>query len=265
MPIFSKLFELLPDAEDLLNLEPEELAGPLLVSLEGREEINPQGIIGYDNMRWEIEEGSSRRNPNLNYPYEHREKVLFALMEAWQWLEREGFVASRPTDLARAKDLSSRTTYFVTRRGQKIETPEALEAYRKANLLPKAQLHPVIAQKVWSIFLQGDYDTAVFQAFKQVEVAVREAGGYTKKDYGKTLMSKAFQAEKGDLTDPNQPESEREARYFLFAGAIGAYKNPSSHRDVEITAEEAAEVIIFASHLLWIVDTCEERTSNPST
>ena len=29
MPIFSKLFEILPDAEQLLNLEPEELAGPL--------------------------------------------------------------------------------------------------------------------------------------------------------------------------------------------------------------------------------------------
>ena len=264
MPIFSKLFEILPDAEDLLNLEPEELAGPLLVSLENRDEIIPEGIIGYDNMKWEIDR-SERSIPNLNYPYEHREKVLFALMEAWQRLEREGFVAPRPTNLARTKVMGSATTYFVTQRGEKIETPEALESYRKANLLPKAQLHPVIAQKVWSIFLQGDYDTAVFQAFKQVEVAIREAGGYTKKDYGKTLMSKAFQAEKGDLTDPNQPESEREARYFLFAGAIGAYKNPSSHREVEITAEEAAEVIIFASHLLRIVDACEERISNSST
>ena len=263
MPIFSKLFEILPDAEDLLNLEPEELAGPLLVSLEGREEINPQGIIGYDNMRWEIEEGSSRRNPNLNYPYEHREKVLFALMEAWQWLEREGFVASRPTDLARAKDLSSRTTYFVTRRGQKIETPEALEAYRKANLLPKAQLHPVIAQKVWSLFLQGDYDTAVFQAFKQVEVAVRKAGGYEENDRGTDLMRKAFNVDTGNLTDQSRLPAVKQAMSDFLAGAIGLYKNPSSHHEVEFAPEEAAEIIIIASHLLRIVDSCAERTSNP--
>ena len=84
----------------------------------------------------------------------------------------------------------------------------------------------------------------------------------TKGDYGKPLMSKAFQAEKGDLTDTNQPELEREARYFLFAGAIGAYKNPGSHREVEITAEEAAEVIIFASHLLRIVDSCKQPEAN---
>ena len=263
MPIFSKLFEILPDAEDLLNLEPEELAGPLLVSLENRDEIIPEGIIGYDNMKWEIEKGSSRSIPNLNYPYEHREKVLFALMEAWQWLEREGFVASRPTDLARVKDLSSRTTYFVTRRGQKIETPEALEAYRKANLLPKAQLHPIIAQKVWSNFLQGDYDTAVFQAFKQVEVAVRNAGNYEETDIGVPLMRKAFHADTGNLTNPNQQPAEKEAIAHLFAGAIGYCKNPSSHRDVDITAEEAAEVIIIASHLLRIVDACAERTANP--
>ena len=69
---------------------------------------------------------------------------------------------------------------------------------------------------VWSIFLQGDSDTAVFQAFKQVEVAVRKAGGYTKKDYGKPLMSKAFQAGKGDLTDPNQPESERSSLFSVY-------------------------------------------------
>ena len=262
MPMFSKLFEMLPDAEDLLNLEPEGLAGPLLVSLEGREEILPEGIISYDDMVREIDR-SARSNPNLNYPYEHREKVLFALMEAWQWLEREGFVAPRPTNLARVKVMSSATTYFVTRRGQKIETPEALESYRKANLLPKAQLHPVIAQKVWSIFLQGDYDTAVFQAFKQVEVAVREAGGYEENDRGTDLMRKAFHVNNGNLTDKSRLPAVKQAMSDFLAGAIGLYKNPSRHHEVEFAPEEAAEIIIIASHLLGIVDFCEERTSNP--
>ena len=135
--MFSKLFEILPDAEDLLNLEPEELAGPLLVSLENRDEILPEDIIGYNHMRWEIEKGSSRRNPNLNYPHGSRDKGLFALMEAWQWLEREGFVAPRPMNLARSKGGLVGTTYFVTRRGQRVETSDDLEFYRKADLLPK--------------------------------------------------------------------------------------------------------------------------------
>lgn len=249
MEIFSKLFEILPDAEHLLSLEPEDLAGPLLVSLEGMEQINPEGIISYDIM-----EGVIERDSNLKYPHGCRDKVLFALMEAWQWLEREGFVARSPTNLARSRGMGSSTTYFVTRRGRKIETRETLEAYRKANLLPKQQLHPIIAQKVWSIFLQGDYDTAVLQAFKQVEVAVREAGYYADTEFGVTLMRNAFHTENGPLTDSSQQEAEKQARSDLFAGAIGSYKNPSSHRNVEITAEEAVEIIILASHLLRIVD-----------
>ena len=49
--MWSKLFEMLPDAEHLLSLSAEELAGPLLVSLEDREQIKPNQVISYSNMR----------------------------------------------------------------------------------------------------------------------------------------------------------------------------------------------------------------------
>ena len=35
---------------------------------------------------------------------------------------------------------------------------------------------------------------------------------------------------------------------------MGAYRNPSSHHNIEYAPEEAAEIIIIASHLLRIVD-----------
>ena len=123
-----------------------------------------------------------------------------------------------------------------------------------ASDLLEHEFHPAISSKVWSFFSHGAYDTAVFEAFKQVEIAVRKAGGYAEADIGVKLMRKAFNVKNGDLTDPEQQESEKEARFFLFVGAIGAYKNPGSHRDVEITAEEAIEMIAFASYLLRIVD-----------
>lgn len=264
--MFSKLFEMLPDAEDLLSLSAEELAGPLLVSLENREQINLEDEITPKSIEGEIENGINRNNLNFfNYPYKSHEGVLFALMEAWQCLLSEGFVAPRPANLRSTTGMSQNTTYFVTRRGQKIQTLEDFQAYRKADLLRKHQLHPIIADKVWSIFAQGSYGTAVLEAFKQVEIAVRDAGDYDETDYGTNLMRKAFHADDSKLTDKKQQESEKQARYFLFAGAIGAYKNPSSHREVEFAPEEAAEIIIIASHLLRIVDTCEERTSTPST
>ena len=249
--MFPKLLEILPDAASLFSLEPEELAGPLLVSLEGSQQVNPWSTISHDYLSRSLQAKTELRQ---KYPPRHDDEILFRLMEAWQWLEREGFVAPRPTDLSRTRSMGMPTTYFVTRRGQTIETPEALEAYRKANLLPQRQLHPIIAQKVWATFLRGDYDIAVFQGFKEVEIAVRQTGGYTNADYGVDLMRKAFHVQTGNLTDFNQQNSERQSRSDLFAGAIGSYKNPSSHQNVNVTAEEAVEVIILASHLLRIVD-----------
>ena len=124
--------------------------------------------------------------------------------------------------------------------------------------LSKLELHPVITQKVLPIFEKGIYDSAVFQAFKQVEVAVRETGGYTKDIYGDTLMRTAFHHETGNLTDEDQSESERKGKSHLFAGAIGLYRNPSGHHEVEFAPEEAAEIMIIASHLLRIVDSCNQ-------
>lgn len=247
--IFPKLFEMLPNADDLLSLEPEELAGPLLISLEGSQAITPETIISHEDMKYYI-----RGDLEQKYPFKSRNEVLFALMEAWQWLEREGFVAPRPTNLVGSTTIAYTTQYFVTRRGQRIETPDTLAAYRKSNLLPKGQLHPIIAQKVWSMFLQGNYDPAVLQAFKEVEIAVREAGNYPEADHGMPLMRKAFDKDTGNLTDTNQHSSEQEAIAHLFAGAMGYCRNPLGHREVNLTAEEAVEMIFLASCLLRIVD-----------
>ena len=261
MPIFSKLFKHLPDADKLLSLEPEQLAGYLLVSLEGREEIMPEYLIKRDEME-KIIRRNSHINPKLNYSPDNYKEVLLALMEAWQCLLSEGFVAQKPTDLHTHR--TSTTKYFVTRRGKKIETLEDFKDYRKADLLLKHRLHPIIAEKVWFIFAQGSYDTAVFECFKQVEIAVREAGGYAENDRGTDLMRKAFNVDAGNLTDQSRLPAVKQAMSDFLAGAIGLYKNPSSHHEVEFAPEEAAEIIIIASHLLRIVDTCAERTSNAS-
>jgi uncharacterized protein (TIGR02391 family) len=101
----------------------------------------------------------------------------------------------------------------------------------------------------------GEYDVAAFLAMKAVEVAVRDASELDAGDVGTDLMRKAFDVDKGPLADLEAERSEREARSHLFAGAIGSYKNPGSHRDVDLNDPiEAAEIVLLANHLLRIVD-----------
>ena len=105
--------------------------------------------------------------------------------------------------------------------------------------------------------------TAVFQAFKEVEVAVRTAANYPDSLLGRDLMQKAFHPETGPLRDKALVSAERESEMFLFSGAIGHAKNPTSHRDVNLTRQDAARLIVFASHLLNLVEQRSSREEKP--
>jgi uncharacterized protein (TIGR02391 family) len=168
-------------------------------------------------------------------------------MEAWAWLETSGAIAQLPQQ----RD----GWFFVTRRGRELAQSSDTTVFTREQTLPRHLLHPRIEQKVWSAFLRGEYDSAVFEAFKQVEIAIRDAGGFPDTDIGVSLARKAFHPDTGPMTDISVVPAERQALSDLVAGALGSYKNPHSHRNVIISdASEAAEMVILASHLLKIVD-----------
>lgn len=238
-----------PDAETMLALEPEELAGYLLEFFQSIPEASRRRNVMY--LEW-LDGSSGRLDDKYNcYPDRFHEPISRALMEALSWLEREGLVAPWKPGC-----------YFITRRGQALKRRSDIEEFRKRAGFPKQILHPILVEKAWPAFLRGEYETAVFQAFKEVEVAVRTAGGFAPNDLGTDLMRKAFHSATGPLTDKTEPAGEPDALSHLFAGAIGRFKNPSSHRHVAITDPgETFEMLAFASHLLRIVD---DRKKSPT-
>jgi uncharacterized protein (TIGR02391 family) len=253
---FRPLSSLVPSAAELLALEIEELAGVMLIHLKSYEGVSgnsvyQNGLISPNNFLTTL--NSRAYGPNRNEPeYGGKQReVNRALMEAWAWLEKEGFLI---------RDVEQPATWFwMSRRGQRMTSREDFEAYSKASMLPKSQLHPLVAARVYPAFLRGEYDTAIFQAFREVEVEVRGAGGFADDLVGVNLMREAFKPAKnsnppGPLTDTSLPAAEQEGMAALFAGAILLYKNPQSHRNVPMHAPDASEVIGFASQLLRIVD-----------
>lgn len=231
MPTLKDIF---PDAKQVLTLTPEDLGGVLIELWQQRKETHQS--LAVDDFLYQLFPESGGRYPR---------EILLAMAEAMAWLANLGVIVRDPAQDARR--------FAVTRRGMRLKTRKDLEEFRKGKALPIELLQPGLAEKVHGLFVRGDYDVAVFQAFKEIEVAVRKAGGYSNEFYGKALMEMAFNPKEGPLRDKSAQSSEQQAEMFLFAGAMGHAKNPIVHREVKLSVESAARLILFASHLLGIV------------
>ena len=177
---------------------------------------------------------------------------LDALAEAWAWLESKALVAPAPAQ-------SSPEARIITRTGRRALASASLAEIQAAERIG-LDLHPRLEGKVRPLFLLGDYETAAFKAMKEVEVRVRELSGLSNDLIGVPLVRQAFNLADGPLTDQSHDKGERQARSDLFAGALGSFKNPTSHRAVTYQdPTEASEVILLADLLMRILDTVEAK------
>lgn len=242
MPTF---IELVPDVNDLLSLEVEDLAEIVL-------QVMPSVL--QNEIVWPGAVAESAYPPHgigPGYPVATRYRVRLAVAEALSWLENQGLLIVDP-------DQSGRFLRF-SRRGAAALKQGGVAAFRWGRSLPPELMHRKLTEKVRPQFLRGDYDVAVFQAFKIVEIAVRSAANALGAEFpdnavGTDLMRQAFRPRAGPLADRTLVFAEQEAVSALFAGAIGHAKNPSGHRETEISPMEAARLILFASYLLDLVE-----------
>lgn len=147
--------------------------------------------------------------------------------------------------------------YHPTKKGVQLKEEQFQRLVGKWTLAPSLLFHRLIIKKAYPSFRREEFDTAVFIAFKAVEVRVRELSKLPADLVGVPLMRQAFDVDKGPLSDPQLPRAERESLSHLFSGAIGCYKNPHSHREVELSFNEAFEMLLVATHLLQILDHTE--------
>ena len=209
-------------------MEPEELAGYLLKLFDGPDgyELHRHNFFVRDDLKQLYSEAARK-----------------VLMEAWMWLERELMIAPRV-------DLISGSGMFITRRGRKLLADDFTTYVQSTHVLPRDLLHPRIEKEAWPNFVRGRYDLAIFAAFREIETEVRRFCGYEAHIVGTDLMRRAFAPGTGPLAPTALPTAEQEALSHLFAGGIGYYKNPVSHRAVGMEPEQAAAILLFASHLM---------------
>ena len=179
--------------------------------------------------------------------------LLARVSDAWAWLEAHALIGPS------AQNPQTGNWQRRTALGHAAAAdPKAVEKIWAEDRLA-GDLHPSLASARTN-FALGDYETASFAAMKAVEVEVRRVGGLPNEVLGVPLMRKAFSPKDGVLTDPDAEGGEQQATADLFAGAIGAFKNPASHRTVMFEDPvEAAEVVQLADLLLRIVKRAEAR------
>lgn len=237
-----ELYTTIPDPDALLALEPEELGATILFLLRAR-----GGSFHPHSCMMEILSGGDLSRSTFDYPQSRRQEIAIAASEAFAWLGAQGLITSKPGDTG--------GWMILSRRARRFESEEDVRQFRMARSLNRDLLHSAIAEKVWLGFMRGDFAEAVFTAMRAVEIAVRESAGFPEGEHGVPMIRRAFHKDNGPLRDPGQEEAEREALMHLFAGAVGSYKNPHSHRNVPMEdAGEATEIVMLASHLLRIVD-----------
>lgn len=233
------------EAEKALSLPVEQLAMHLLRGFQR----------GGEQHRHNFLNGANQAYMHNDCSAQEAEEITRALAEAYDWLIIQGLLSGIP-----GKD----SWLFITRRGIRVlDAGDDGIALLQAESRLDVDLHALIGQRVRAQFSLGEYEMAAMLALRQVEIHVRQLSASAAGDIGVALMKKAFN-ETGTLRDPNSEKGEQDAMMALFWGAIGVFKNPVSHRQVDYDDPTlASEVILLADLLLRMLDSRSTSASAP--
>lgn len=164
------------------------------------------------------------------------------------------FIDIRRYQRGYADDDSSEHEYHPTKVGFRVNKNEFVrKVVNKLTLSPNEYLHPLIKEKSLSLLNADKKESAINEAFKCIEVTIRQIASFGNDNHGMNLIRQAFHPKSGPLTDMSVPFAEREAISNYISGAFGLYRNPCTHREVDMSWEVAFERLVVASDILKLV------------
>jgi uncharacterized protein (TIGR02391 family) len=242
-----RLLQIVPTPEQILALTPAELAYALLEDMQAREQDQNGGMAMRNSLGAALVTptffNSIRQNPR-----ELQTRLDKVGRDAYASLERCGLIEAH-------QGVNGMNGYMLlTPKGRSTTELVDFERVRVRGLLRQEMLHPTLRGKVYSDFAADELDSAILEAFKTVEIEVRNAAGLSDNEHGKTMMCKAF-ALGGKLSASGDTKADCEALVGLFVGALNRFRNPGAHtRRTFADVLEAMEELMFASRLLRLVD-----------
>jgi uncharacterized protein (TIGR02391 family) len=122
-----------------------------------------------------------------------------------------------------------------------------------------SSLHPKVLRYCQVSFETGQFDNAIHDALKLVEEEIRSRIHASPDDVGVNLVSKAMNPKSPALVFSDVP-AEQEAAHSLYRGALGALKNPRSHRFLDTSDRvRTLEILAFASLLMRMLDDAKPK------
>jgi uncharacterized protein (TIGR02391 family) len=221
------------DREQFLELEPDEIAAAILPTIR-------RGSPNQINLWSKLMEAREA----------HGDEVANRFAEGLSWLLSEGYLTLTTAQM---------DWYRLSRRGEAADLATHVADSRALGLLRAARLDEELARQVVPTFRRGQYDQAVFAAFRVVEDRVRHHSQVAG-EVGVKLMRAAF-GYGAALADPHLDRGEVNARADLFAGAMGVHRNATGHQIVDYSEpQEAAEAVLLANNLLRHLERAVQAT-----
>jgi uncharacterized protein (TIGR02391 family) len=183
-----------------------------------------------------------------------------------RWLDQELDSGPNADQERELREDLARQGWF-TREGRLVRS----EPIRRATMAPLlggdllSNLHQRVQEAARPSFAVGNRAAAVFEAFKAIELRVRELS--TSQRSGVALMGDAFDRDEPELALNElvtQAEIDEQKGFaFIFKGAMLGVRDPKAHAPFEELEERRAlDYLGFASLLMRRLDDVEERLAS---